>query len=89
MDDVLSSPSGDVFLKKATVTLAVIFFLTSLILTVRSTRVHTESILDRQGVPQREAPAVPWQDEETMPEPGEEPPVEEAPGQEAPIVPQD
>jgi preprotein translocase subunit SecG len=54
MEDVLSSPSGNVFLKKATVTLAVIFFLTSLILAVRTSREGTKSLFQKRapvGVP--------------------------------------
>ena len=48
-DALLTSAGGDVFLKKFTVVLAVIFFLTSLSLTVISARVPTRSILDRMG----------------------------------------
>ena len=51
MDDILTSPSSDVFLKKATITLAVMFFLTSLILAVRTSKEPSRSLLENQPVP--------------------------------------
>ena len=51
MDDMLSTPGGDVFLRKATVTLAAVFLLTSLVLAVRSTHVATRSLLERRIAP--------------------------------------
>ena len=57
MDDILSSPSGDVFLKKATVTLIIIFFGTSLILAVRTAHRSTRSLLE--DIPSRSALPMP------------------------------
>ena len=51
MDEILSSPSSDVFLKKATITLAAIFFLSSLILAVRTSRETTKSLLEKSSMP--------------------------------------
>jgi len=60
MEDMLSSPSGDVFLKKATVTFAVIFFITSLVMAVRTSNESTRSLLERRPAPFREqAPSAP------------------------------
>ncbi len=64
MDDILSTPSGGEYLKKATTTLAVIFFATSLFLAMRTT---TETSL-MDGV--RE-PVAPQQLQEDMPVPEE------------------
>ena len=46
---LFTSAGGDVFLKKLTTVLAIIFFLTSLSLTVISARMPTRSILDEAG----------------------------------------
>lgn len=51
MDDLLASPSSDVFLKKATITLAIVFFLTSLILAIRTAHETSRSLLERRTVP--------------------------------------
>lgn len=50
MDDILSSPSGDIFLRKITVTLVIIFFLTSLILAVRTSHRSAKSLLENAPV---------------------------------------
>jgi len=46
---LFTSAGGDVFLKRLTTVLAIIFFLTSLSLTVISSRMPTRSILDEAG----------------------------------------
>ena len=46
---LFTSAGGDVFLKKLTTVLAIIFFLTSLSLTVISSRMPTRTILDEAG----------------------------------------
>lgn len=51
MDDILASPSSDVFLKKATITLAAVFFLTSLVLAVRTSRETAKSLMERTVAP--------------------------------------
>ncbi|MDI6757315.1 MAG: preprotein translocase subunit SecG [Endomicrobiia bacterium] len=43
-DQLFSAPSGGSFLRKATITLAVLFVLTSLSLTLISSRRHYESV---------------------------------------------
>ncbi len=51
MDDMLSTPSGDVFFRKATITLAAVFLLTSLLLAVRTSRIAERSLLERRSEP--------------------------------------
>ncbi|WP_413853926.1 preprotein translocase subunit SecG [Candidatus Ruminimicrobium bovinum] len=46
-DQIFSAPSGMAFIKKVTVVCAVIFMLTSLALTLMSTRVSMQSVIDQ------------------------------------------
>ncbi|MFW6172815.1 MAG: preprotein translocase subunit SecG [Elusimicrobiota bacterium] len=70
MDDILSSPSGDVFLKKVTITFAVIFFLTSLILAVRTSYQGSKSLLKQKRTP-IESPSSPEEAPQEIPPLGE------------------
>ena len=69
MDDILSSPSSDVFLKKATITLAAVFFLTSLILAVRTSHQSVKSILEKKAFPVNAVPAGQQQSVPAVPPP--------------------
>jgi preprotein translocase subunit SecG len=51
MDDFLASPGSDVFLKKLTVVLATVFFLTSIMLSVRTSRQASRSLLQTTPMP--------------------------------------
>ena len=46
-DQIFSAPSGMAFIKKLTVGCAIIFMLTSLALTLMSTRVSMQSVIDQ------------------------------------------
>lgn len=70
MDDILTAPGSDVFLKKATITLAAIFFLTSLVLGIRTLRERPRSLLENQPVPTA-APVEPAAEPIDVPAPAE------------------
>ncbi len=48
-DNLFATPSGGAFLKKVTITMAAVFVLTSLALTVLSTRMPSRSVVERLG----------------------------------------
>ncbi len=70
VDDMLSSPSGNVFLRKITVTLVVIFFSTSLILAVKTAHKSTKSLLERRPMqqPVSSSPRIPVPEPDTSSE---------------------
>ncbi len=51
-DALFSAPSGNIFMKKVTVGLAIAFFCTTLLLTILQSRRNTRSVIQRVGIPQ-------------------------------------
>lgn len=51
-DALFSAPSGNLFIKKLTIGLAVGFFCTTLLLTLLESRRGTRSVIQRIGIPQ-------------------------------------